>query len=104
MGKLVKQLELDALAFSRPSPSTYPYSNFQPMYNVSFFKVSSRSLTSLQQLSYPLATSNSLRLSKTSWTHIPAFSYLTPMTPLFYRKQLQKIDLCPYPKSKRLER
>ena len=28
MGKLVKQLELDALgpAFSRPSPSTHPYS------------------------------------------------------------------------------
>ena len=30
MGKLVKQLNLDALGptFSRPSPSTYPYSNF----------------------------------------------------------------------------
>ena len=42
MGKLVKQLELDALGpnFSRPSLSTYPYSNFQPMFNVSFVKIS----------------------------------------------------------------
>ena len=40
MGKLVKQLELDALVhtFSRPSPSTYPYSNFWPMFNASFFQ------------------------------------------------------------------
>ena len=38
MGKLVKQLELDALraTFSRPSP-TYPYSNFWPMFNASLF-------------------------------------------------------------------
>ena len=61
MGKLVKQLELDALGpiFSRPSPSTYPYSNFQSMFNVSFFKISSESLTTLHQLNYPQATSNS---------------------------------------------
>ena len=47
MGNLVKQLELDTLGptFSRLSPSTYPYSNFQSMFNVSFFKFSSRSLT-----------------------------------------------------------
>ena len=39
MGKLAKQLELDALGstFSRPSPSTYPYSKFLPMFNESFF-------------------------------------------------------------------
>ena len=40
MGKLAKQLELDALGstFSRPSPSTYPYSKFLPMFNESFFQ------------------------------------------------------------------
>ena len=66
-GKLVKQLELDALGptFSRPS-STYPYSNFWPMFNVSFFKISSGLLTSLYQPNYPRATSNLIRLSKTS--------------------------------------
>lgn len=39
MGKLAKQLELDALGstFYRPSPSTYPYSEFLPMFNESFF-------------------------------------------------------------------
>ena len=38
MGKLVKQLELDALGptFSKSSP-TYAYSNFWPMFNASFF-------------------------------------------------------------------
>ena len=37
-GKLVKQLELDALGptFSKSSP-TYAYSNFWPMFNASFF-------------------------------------------------------------------
>ena len=51
MGKLIKQLELDALGstFSRPSPSTYPPSNFQFMFNASFFKISSVPLTSLHQ-------------------------------------------------------
>ena len=40
MGKLAKQLELDALgsAFSRPFPSTYPYSKFLPMFNESVFQ------------------------------------------------------------------
>ena len=39
MGKLAKQLDLDALGptFSRPSPSTYVYSKFWPMFNASFF-------------------------------------------------------------------
>ena len=61
MGKLVKQLELDALGptFSRLSPSTYPYSNFQPMFNASFFKISLGSLTSVHQSNYPRATFNS---------------------------------------------
>ena len=61
MGKLGKQLELDALGptFSRPSPSTYPYSNFQPMFNASFFKISSGLLTSVYQSKYPRATFNS---------------------------------------------
>ena len=55
MGKLVKQLELDALGptFSSPSPSIYPNSNFPPMFNVSSFKISSGLLTSLHQLNYP---------------------------------------------------
>ena len=86
MGKLVKQLELDTLGptFSRPSPSTYLYSKFWPMFNTSIFKISG-SLTSLHQPNYPRATSNSLRLSKTLTPHksplagIPAFSYLTPI-------------------------
>ena len=40
MGKLPKQLELDVLGptFSRPSLSTYTYSNFWPMFNASFFQ------------------------------------------------------------------
>ena len=39
MDILVKLLELDALGptFSRTSPSTYLYSNFQPIFNASFF-------------------------------------------------------------------
>ena len=55
MGKLAEQLELDALGstFSRPSPSTYPYSKFLPMFNESFFKISSGPLTSLHQPNYP---------------------------------------------------
>ena len=67
-GKLVKQLELDALGpnFSSPSPSIYPNSNFPLMFNVSFFKISSGLLTSLYQPNYPRATSNLIRLSKTS--------------------------------------
>ena len=54
MGKLAKQLELDALGstFSRPSPSTYPYSNFWSMFNVPFFKISSGPLTRIHQLNY----------------------------------------------------
>ena len=49
VGKLVRQLELDALGptFFRPSPSIYPNSNFPLMFNVSFFKISSGPLTSL---------------------------------------------------------
>ena len=88
MGKLGKQSELDALGptFSRPSP-TYPYSNFQPMFNASFFKISSGPLTSLHQLS-PNYDPTEIPL-----TRIPAFSYLTPLMPLSCRKQLQKIDL-----------
>ena len=67
MGKLDKQLEFDALGptFSRPSPSTCPYSNFCLMFNVSFFKISSGPLTSLHQLNHTWATFNSLKLSKT---------------------------------------
>ena len=67
MGKLDKQLEFDALGptFSRPSPSTCPYSNFWLMFNVSFFKISSGPLTSLHQLNHTWATCNSLKLSKT---------------------------------------
>ena len=39
MGKLPKQLELDVLGptFSRPSLSTYTYSNFWLMFNAFFF-------------------------------------------------------------------
>ena len=61
MGKLAEQLDLDALGstLSRPSPSTYPYSNFQPMFNASFFKISLGSLTSVHQSNYPRATFNS---------------------------------------------
>ena len=71
MGKLPKQLELDVLgpSFSRPSLSTYPYSNFWPMFNESFFKISLSPLTRFHQLNYPWATSNSLKLSKTSIPH-----------------------------------
>lgn len=76
MGKLAKQLELDALGstFSRPSPSTYPYSEFLPMFNESFFcffspKISSELLTSLHQPNYPQAISNSFRLSKPLASH-----------------------------------
>ena len=58
MGKLAKQLDLDALGptFSRPSPYTYVYSKFWPMFNASFFfffKMSSGPLTRLHQLNYP---------------------------------------------------
>ena len=62
MGKLGKQLELDVLGptFSSSSPFIYPNSNFLLMFNVSFFKISSGSLTSLHQPNYPQATSNSI--------------------------------------------
>ena len=71
MGKLPKQLELDVLgpSFSRPSLSTYPYSNFWPMFNASSFKISLAPLTRFHQPNYPWATSNSLKLSKTSIPH-----------------------------------
>ena len=70
MGKLVKQLELNALGptFPRPS-STYLSSNFWPMFKESFFKISLGPLMSLYQLNYPRATSNSLKLSKTLALH-----------------------------------
>ena len=62
MGKLGKQLELDVLGptFSSSSPFIYPNSKFLLMFNVSFFKISSGSLTSLHQPNYPQATSNSI--------------------------------------------
>ena len=69
--------------------------SFCPCLMSLFFKISSGPLTSLHQLNYPRATSNSLRLSKTSLTRIPAFSHLIPRTPLSHRKQLQKTDLQP---------
>ena len=72
MGKLGKQLQLDALGptFPRPSPSAYPYYNFRPMFNASFFfKISSGSLKSLHPLNYLRATSNSFGLSKISTLH-----------------------------------
>ena len=85
MGKLVKLLELDTLGptFSRPSSSTYPYSNLWPMFNVSFFKISSAPLTSLHQPNYPQATwltqiIRNFNPTQIPLTHIPAFSYLTP--------------------------
>ena len=49
-----------------------------------------------------------LRSHKNLMAHIPAFSYLTPTTPLTCRKQLQnsygRLTFGPYPKSKRLQR
>ena len=111
MGKLVKRLELDVLGpiFSRPSPSTYPYSNFQPMFDASFFKISSGLLTSLHQLNYPRITPNSLGLSKTSiphkspWPAFQAFLVLPPWHPCPTGSSYRRLTFGPYPKSKRLE-
>ena len=44
-------------------------SNFWPLFNASFFKISSGPLTRFHQPSYPWPTSNSLKLSKTLTPH-----------------------------------
>ena len=111
MGKLAEQLELDALGptLSRPSPSTYPYSNFQPTFNVSFFKISSGLLTRLHQPNYPQATSNSLKLSKSStphrspWPTFLPFLISSPRCPCPEGSSYRRLTVGPYPKSKRLE-
>ena len=78
-----------------------------------FSKNSAGPLTSLYQLNYPRATSNSLRLSKTLTPHkslicISAFSYFThqpPPAPCPYPtgSNYRRLTFGPYPKSKRLE-
>ena len=111
MGKLVRQLELDALGptFSRPPSSTYPYSSSQSMFNASSFKISSELLTSLHQPNYPQATSNSLRLSKTStqhkfpWPTFQLFLISSPRCPCPAGSKYWRLTIGPYPKSKRLE-
>ena len=111
MGKPVKWLELDALGptFSRPPPSTYSHPKFLTMFNASFFKNSSGPLTSLHQLNYPRATSNSLRLSKTStphkspWPTFQPFLFSPPWSPCPSGSSYRRLTFGPYPKSKRLE-
>ena len=86
MGKLAKQLGLDAMGptFTGPPSHINPYSDFWPLSNVSFLKVSAGLPMSLHQPDCSWATSTSLQLSQASsplWlplAHVPAYSYLTP--------------------------
>ena len=74
-----------------------------------FFKNSSGPLTSLHQLNYPWATSNSLRLSKTStphkspWPTFQPFLFSPPWSPCPSGSSYRRLTFGPYPKSKRLE-
>ena len=86
MGKLVKQLGLDDMGptFTGPASHINPYSDFWPLSNVSFLKVSVGLPMSLYQPDCSWPTSNSLQLSQALsplWlplNHVPAYSYLTP--------------------------
>ena len=79
MGKLVKQLELGALGptFSRLSSSAYPYSNFQPMFNAPFFKISSGPLTSSNR------TIHELLLTRSNYQKCQPQTPLDPQSRLF---------------------
>ena len=111
MGKLVKQLELDALgpSFLGPLLLLTLILTFSPCLNASFFKISSGSLTSLHQPNCPRATSNSLRLSKTStphkspWPTFQPFLFSPPWSPCPSGSSYRRLTFGPYPKSKRLE-
>ena len=106
-GKTDGELELDALdpTFSRLSYSTYPYSNFWPIFNASFAKFLQDRLRAFTN-----RTIHELLLSHSDYQKLgPHTNLLDPHSSLFlsypqdassYRKQLQKIDLGLYPKSK----
>ena len=49
----------------------------------------------IQELLLTTQVNKNFNPTQIPMTFIAAFSYLTPRTPLFYRKQLQKIDLHP---------
>ena len=85
MGKLAKQLELDALGstFSRPSPSTYPYCKFLPMFNESFFFFSPKFLQDHSQ-AFTNQTIHKLFLTRSDYQNLwPHTNPLDPYSNLF---------------------